>query len=256
MTTKEPSMICIMVLGLILMSDVSDAKCTCCGEINDFCCQTKSKGTKDACCVSNGDIRNPEAHDWSKSQCPQIHGNSADKCCSSVQVLGNVPDLDTRIQLHDLFGEYKLSSGDIINGSPVYEHIRGNGFLYKCTDATCSHASWRVHYARPSPIDIPTGRISFNCDVDCPDACADSDRNLWWDTKTEQWVFDDARFELKSTCDVEPTPSCVPNGESTDGCMGCLSCDPKPCCSGCCEYDATPVGPVATRIDRFCVACK
>ena len=60
----------------------------------------------------------------------------------------------------------------------------------------------KVHYSRPSPIDIPTGRISFNCDVDCPDACADSDRNLWWDTKTEQWVFDDARFELKSTCDV------------------------------------------------------
>ena len=55
---------------------------------------------------------------------------------------------------------------------------------------------------------------------------------------------------------LEPTPTCVPNGQPTDGCMGCLSCDPKPCCSGCCDYDATPVGPVATRIDRWCEACK
>ena len=63
----------------------------------------------------------------------------------------------------------------------------------------------KVHFARPSPIDIPTGRISFDCNLDCPASCADSNRNLWWDTKTEQWVFshsDDASFKLISTCDV------------------------------------------------------
>ena len=46
-------------------------------------------------------------------------------------------------ELHALFGQYKLSSY-IIYGSPVYELIQGDGFLYKCTNKTYSHASWRV----------------------------------------------------------------------------------------------------------------
>jgi len=76
MAEKQPSMIGIMVLGVILTSDVSDAKCTCCKEINDYCCETKSERTKDACCDSNGDINNTKIHDWSMSQCPQNQGSS------------------------------------------------------------------------------------------------------------------------------------------------------------------------------------
>ena len=63
------------------------------------------------------------------------------ECCSSFQLLGEVPDEEIRIQLHELFGQYKLSPGDIINGSPVYEHVQVDGFLYKCTNKTCSHVS-------------------------------------------------------------------------------------------------------------------
>ena len=52
-------------------------------------------------------------------------------------------DPEHGVQLHALFGQYKLSS-DMINSSPVYEHIQGDGFAYRCTNKTCSHASWRV----------------------------------------------------------------------------------------------------------------
>ena len=70
------------------------------------------------------------------------------ECCGSYQLLGCVPDLETRIELHELFGLYKFSY-DVVNGAPVYEHIRGNAFLYRCTEKTCSHASWRVGFMPP-----------------------------------------------------------------------------------------------------------
>ena len=61
----------------------------------------------------------------------------------------------------------------------------------------------KVHYARPTPIDSPTGRISFNCGLDCPAACIPMRTNRWWNTKTEEWVFsNDAIFQLIPTCDV------------------------------------------------------
>jgi len=50
------------------MSDVSDAKCTCCKKLNDYCC--KVPNTKDACCTTEGNIAEESKHDWSnKNQC-------------------------------------------------------------------------------------------------------------------------------------------------------------------------------------------
>jgi len=52
------------------MSDVSDAKCTCCKRINDYCCKTHDATQPVACCDTDGNIDDNIKHDWTKNQCP------------------------------------------------------------------------------------------------------------------------------------------------------------------------------------------
>jgi len=67
MSKIQPSIICIISLCLILMSDVSDAKCNCCEKINDYCCKT-ADNVNNACCATDGNIESRTMHDW-KDQC-------------------------------------------------------------------------------------------------------------------------------------------------------------------------------------------
>merc|ERR1712212_1440405 len=63
MSKIQPSIICIISLCLILMSDVSDAKCNCCEKINDYCCKT-ADNVNNACCATDGKIENRDMQEW------------------------------------------------------------------------------------------------------------------------------------------------------------------------------------------------
>jgi len=101
MSIIQSSYICIILLCLMLMSGVTDSKCTCCQKLNDHCCKTLNK--KDACCAVDGSIDDKEKHDWSNENAKQCKGKTITvnftlgegKICKTDEVCRELhPDMD------------------------------------------------------------------------------------------------------------------------------------------------------------------